>query len=92
MSAFGMSAFVREEVDSIYVDAKERFVVSLIVGYGDETDDQPTTAQQAGHWALELTRDEGSSGTQWFVFDRATGQMRQFEQGELEEIDDADDA
>lgn len=90
--------FARNEVSSIYVEASERFVVSLIVGYDDDTNlaenigdwDEMTPEEQAraaAASALDLTRDDGSNGTIWFVFDRKTKTMHQFEQGEFEEID-----
>ena len=77
--------FTRAEVDSIYTHQNERFVVSLIVGYGSPADgvDSPELAAAA---ALALTRDEGMDGTVWFVHDRQTGQTLQFEQSEFEEV------
>jgi len=80
--------FSRNEVDSIYVDAEERFVVSFITSYGGV--DGIKTAQSAGHWALELTRDEGCPDTKWFVYDRVTHVMHEFNQSEIEEDEDDD--
>ena len=76
--------FTLAEVDSIYTHQNERFVVSLIVGYGaGDGVDSPELAAAA---ALALTRDEGSDGTVWMVHDRQTGQTLQFEQSEFEEV------
>lgn len=86
------------ETESIYVDRKDRYVVSLIAGYTDEDiaedypgDDylptEPTErARMAAHYALELTRDEGQRGTAWFVYDRQERWMHSFEQAEIEEL------
>lgn len=72
------------ELGNTYCGPNDRFVVSLIIGYGDGDDDGPKTARQAAHHALELTRDEGSADTHWYVFDRKTREMRLFEQKEIE--------
>lgn len=78
--------FTLNEVDSIYVDSDERFVVSLIVGYSaPDHGVAPKTPKEAAAAALALTRDEGSYGTHWFVYDRQTGKMHRFEQQEFEE-------
>lgn len=91
-----------DEIDTIYVEPKERFVVSLLVSYS--TRDlktstiparsgwrKPKTAREfalaAAAAALDLTRDDGSSDTVWFVHDRHTKTTHQFEQNEFEEID-----
>lgn len=81
-----------DELDSIYADADDRFIVSLIVGYTEEdlaageydNNDGTITPQEAAKWALELTRDEGATGTHWFVFDRKTGRMHTLEQSEFD--------
>lgn len=82
--------FSLAEVDTIYVHDEDRFIVSLIVGYSEEDlgyrlvpGDDPeslATPKEAARWALDLTRDEGATGTHWFVFDRKTGRMYVFEQ------------
>lgn len=66
------------EVGSIYVDRRDRFVVSLVVGYGRQ--DGVKTPIEALQAALELTTDEGSSGTHWFVHDRTKDVTTTFEQ------------
>lgn len=66
---------------SVYADDKNRFIVALVVGYGVE--DGITNADEAAEAALSLTRDEGSSDTQWVVFDRVTGAMEVLEQSEF---------
>jgi len=81
--------FSRNEVGSIYVDAEDQFVVSFITSYGGEAShDGVKTAKSAGHWALELTRDEGCPDTKWFVYDRVARVMHEFNQSEIEEDDD----
>jgi hypothetical protein len=71
------------ETHSIYVGDRERFVVSLIVGYTDDEVDSPLAAARA---ALELTTDGGADGTKWFVYDRASETMRELEQCEFDPI------
>jgi hypothetical protein len=78
--------FDRNEVESIYVGRDERFVVSLIVGYAEERDGVETPAHAAAA-ALALTRDDGSSGTHWFVYDRQTGVLHVLEQSDFESIE-----
>lgn len=73
-----MSTFHPNEVGTIYVDASDRFVVSLIVGYTEG--DDIATPRAAALAALELTQDEGWTGTTWHVFDRKTGLLHQYEQ------------
>jgi hypothetical protein len=73
-----------------YVRADERYLVVLAVTYGHESDPTDTgeriaSARDAGHWALELTRDGGSPDTQWTVFDAVTGVWTIFEQSDIEE-------
>lgn len=80
--------FGRDEVQSIYVDREERFVVSLVVGYSEEDlahDGGEVSPRAAAKWALELTRDEGSNGTHWFVYDRHEQRMHSFEQSDFDE-------
>jgi hypothetical protein len=79
--------FTREEVGSIYVDENERFVVSLIVGYSEDalSSTGRVTAKTAALAAVELTRDEGSSDTKWFVYDRKRRVGRFYEQGEFDQ-------
>ena len=84
------------EVETQYVDPNDRFIVSMVVGYSDEDirdnfEDgaRPrieAMAKVAASAALQLTRDEGSNGTRWFVFDRKNGQWFAFEQDEFEDI------
>ena len=85
------------QIDSIYVDPGERFVVSLVVSYAEVdlnwSDDPPyewvddrTMALRAAAAALGLTREEGSRDTKWFVYDRETGEMHKFTQEEFEGV------
>lgn len=75
------------EIKSIYTDDKDRFIVALVVGYKPE--DGITTPEEAARAALDLTRDEGAGGTQWYVLDRKTGQGCWLEQKTFD--DEADD-
>lgn len=61
---------------------RERFIVFLVAGYG--ADDTVETALEAAGGALNLTRNEGRSGTQWYVFDRETGTGQIIEQHQIE--------
>lgn len=81
--------FYLNEVDSIYVGEKDRFVVSLVVGYGAPGETHkgfPRTPKQAAAAALALTTEIGSHDTLWHVYDRKTGQMHKLEQQEFYEI------
>ena len=78
------------EVQTTYVSPEDRYIVSLIVGYSvddlsDQTrfEDSPKGALAA---AIDLTRDEGSPDTIWFVYDRVTGQMHEFEQDDVSDL------
>jgi hypothetical protein len=77
------------EVRSTYLGALDRFVVSLIVGYGD--DDGVQTPEEALSAAVRPTQDEDSRGTQWYVHDRHTGITQMFEQGMADERMSLDD-
>ena len=95
---------VTKEYSSIYDDRQDRYVVSLIVSYSEmalneeiqtEYDgldryvsNEPNKMKAALAAAIDLTRDEGSSDTQWYVFDRKTKQGRFIEQGEVWRRDD----
>jgi hypothetical protein len=75
-------AYGLHETATIYVADHERWVVSLIVGYG--TDADVSSPLQAARAALELTTEVGSDGTHWFVYDRETGRMHLFKQDEFD--------
>jgi hypothetical protein len=66
------------EIGNTYVGAGDRFVVSLVVGYGEN--DEVTTAREALTNALDLTRDGGCWYSLWYVFDRKTGVLTLMEQ------------
>lgn len=68
-----------EQIDTIYVNKKDRFIVSLVVGYNNVR-----TAKEAARAALELTKDEACSGTNWYVFDRKMKIGCFFEQDEID--------
>jgi hypothetical protein len=74
--------FSEDEVDSIYTDPRDRFIVSFIVGYGEM--DEITTLKEAAEAALNLTTDAYSDGTVWFVYDRQTETLRQFTQRQFD--------
>lgn len=73
--------FTLKELGNTYVDADDRYVVSLIVGYSDEHVNSP---EQAAAAALDLTRDDGSADTHWYVYDRVTRTLHLIEQGDAE--------
>lgn len=91
------------EIDTIYVTPSDRFVVSMIVGYKTddlkggmllgkrELTRQPRGSRDfsllAGAAALDLLEDAGSADTVWFVYDRLTGTMHDFEQREFDTAD-----
>lgn len=69
-----------------YLDPDDRFVAALAVSY-DPVRDEVTTMKGAVAAALDLTRDSGCASTQWRVYDRATGQTRIVEQGDLDTVE-----
>lgn len=73
------------EIGTTYLGDNDRFVVSLVIGWS--ADEHITSARQALSAAIDLTAAEGSSDTQWYVFDRQTKQMHVFEQHEADEIE-----
>lgn len=83
MSAIGNTQLSRlaGEIGNTYVQDDERYVVSLIVGYHE---DDAGSVQEAAQAALALTRGEGSDGTHWYVYDRATGVLHLLEQRAFE--------
>ena len=74
-----------------YYSDQDRFVVALVASYDVERDDLPTGPDDdeggrgAARYALDLTRDDGCSGTQWWVYDRHTGQGRVVEQSDFDD-------
>ncbi len=73
--------FTLDELGNTYVDPDSRYVVSLIVGYGDHDANSPEQAVAA---ALDLTRDDDSFSTHWYVYDRLTKTLHLIEQGDAE--------
>lgn len=75
-------------IDSIYFDSdsldNNRFVVSLITAYGQDSD--IVSAEQAVAATLALTQDDSCEGTLWYVFDRQTGVGKFVQQGEIEAL------
>lgn len=76
--------FRLEELGNTYAGPEDRFIVSLIVGYRDDEGYLPQTPAQAVAAALELTQDEGSSGTHWHCYDRKTKTLHLILQSEAE--------
>jgi hypothetical protein len=80
----GRSIYLGEPVGSKADADIPRFIVTFAVGYGqDGGSDGIKTPQMAAAAALALTRDSGSEGTCWFVFDRETGEHHCFDQSEF---------
>lgn len=74
-----------EEIGSTYAGGDDRFVVSLVVGYGAPADqDHVFTPQQAAYLALGLTQDYDCGDTNWYVYDRQTKHMHLLEQREFD--------
>ncbi len=88
MSAEVIHAVALGEIDTIYVDPEERFVVSLVASY-DPASSGVQTAEDAARAALGMTRDEGASGTTWHVYDRQTGLMHVLRQKDFDSEFDA---
>jgi hypothetical protein len=77
--------FTLAELGNTYVDDTDRFIVSLIVGYGPESPSIKTPHQAVGA-AFALTTDMDSShDTQWYCFDRKDGSLHLIEQGDATE-------
>lgn len=62
--------FVWTETASSYAGWNDRWIVSLIVGYGAE---EAKTAAAACESAHDLVVGAGSEGTRWYVHDRVDG-------------------
>lgn len=82
-----MPARVEDEVRSIYVGATDRYVVMLVVGYQGGPDGVGSP-EEAAFYALDLTQDDGWSGTTWVVLDRATGRYHTLEQDDFASWED----
>ena len=67
------TALKRTDVASMYVSKEDRFVVSLIIGYGSEG--HVKTADDALGAMWNLVSVDGAT-TQWSVHDRWTGETR----------------
>lgn len=72
--------FIWTETASSYAGWNDRFIVSLIVGYGPA---EAATAEEACAHARDLVIGEGSEGTRWFVHDRANDIDVVVDQGRL---------
>lgn len=72
--------FIWTETASSYAGWNDRWIVSLIVGYGAE---EARTAAAACESAHDLVVGAGSEGTRWYVHDRADGSTVVIPQGRL---------
>ena len=73
-----------ETFGSAYVQPDDRFVVLFAVGY--ETS-EAASPRAAANLALEMTRNAVLKGsTKWLVYDRITGRVERFSQGEFEDV------
>lgn len=68
--------------EHIYLSPEDRFVATLSVSY-DPDSDGVVSSEEALRAALNLTRDDGESGTHWWVYDRDIGKGRIIEQGDV---------
>lgn len=75
--------FRLDEPGNTYVDARSRYVVSLIIGYDDA---EVASPEEAVARALDLTRDDGAAETHWYVYDRHTHTLHLVEQGEAKAL------
>ena len=66
------AGFSLQELGSIYARLKQRFLVTFVASYSPRQDGVKTPLE-AANAALNLTRDDGSEDTQWYVFDRTHG-------------------
>jgi hypothetical protein len=76
-----------QEIGNTYAGPRDRFIVSLVVGYQKENGvKSPKHAVAA---ALLLTTDDMQCETHWWCFDRKTGQMHLIMQGDAEPLKDS---
>lgn len=68
-----------------YVGDADRWIAMLVVGYEDNGLCEITSPADAAFAALDLTQDDGWTGTQWIVLDRHSGDVHRFEQEEFAE-------
>jgi hypothetical protein len=80
-----------DKLGTVYAVNGGRYVVSLILTYNDSPPadvaaglEEIHSPEGAAAAALELTRDAGSRGTIWHVFDRLTGQMHPIAQRDFD--------
>ncbi len=84
MSAETIHAVALGEIDTIYVDSEERYVVSLVVSCDPMGRHQAETPEDAARYALDMTRDDHAAGTTWHVYDRETRQMHVLRQKDFD--------
>lgn len=74
-----------------YVNGGDRYLVVFAVSYDHGVDPtsmgehRVTSARQAAHWAVELTRDGSQADNRWVVFDAERGEWTSFYQSDLGE-------
>lgn len=71
-----------EDVSSVYLGDRDRWVVSFIVGYAE--DDEVGSARDAARCALQLTTDDGRRDIVWRVYDREAEETFEFTQREID--------
>lgn len=69
------------ELDPLYAESEDRYVVSVIVTYADCAVSSP---EEAVARALDFLRDDAADDTQWSVFDRHTQCLHRIPQGDAE--------
>ncbi len=90
MSAETIHAVALGEIDTVYVDPEERYVVSLVVSCDPMGRHRAETPEDAARYALDMTRDDNAAGTTWHVHDRRTGLMHVLRQKDFDpEFDSA---
>jgi len=79
----GKDPIAAHEIGNTYVSGRDRYVVSLVVGYSEE-DLAECSPTEALAQALQLITDEGAAGTHWYVYDRQEKHLYQLEQGDAD--------
>lgn len=72
-------------VETPYNGLEDRFLVSLVSSYGNDSD-EITSPQEAAAAALSLVFDKDSDETIWCVLDRSDGSVYYVDQEDAQEI------
>jgi hypothetical protein len=75
--------FTLDEIGNTYVHITDRFVVSLMVGYYSPS--EVNTPEEAVAAALRLVKGSDADDTNWYCFDRRTGQLHLIRQQDVED-------